>query len=189
MSQVATDTEDAIIDLFHRHDERAMDRLYATYGRYLTGVCTRYMGADDRVKDVMQESLIKIFTRIADFDYRGRGSLRAWMSRIVANESISELRRQQRLGACLLDTDPPDVADLPDDDPDTRGLDAQTMMRLLGRLPDGYRTVVNLYVIEGHSHQEIARMLGIKADSSASQLHRAKRMLARIINDYKNERL
>lgn len=174
------------MSMFHHGDGHAMDRLYAVYSRYLTGVCTRYMGNSDVMKDVMQESLIKIFTRIGSFSYHGPGSLRAWMTRIVVNESITSLRQQQRLADNLTDTDPPDVADGgEEEEPEMDGLTADVMMGLLQRLPDGYRTVLNLYAIEGHSHQEIAQMLGIKVNSSASQLHRAKRMLAKMIDNYK----
>jgi RNA polymerase sigma factor (sigma-70 family) len=185
MSQVATDIEAEIVSMFHRGDGHAMDRLYAVYSRYLAGVCTRYMGSSDMMKDVMQESLIKIFTRIGTFRYRGPGSLRAWLTRIVVNESITMLRQRQRLAVNLTDADPPDVPDGDEEEPDVDGLSPDVMMGLLQRLPDGYRTVLNLYAIEGHSHQEIAQMLGIKVNSSASQLHRAKHMLAKMIDDYK----
>ena len=84
-----------------------------------------------------------------------------------------------------MEADPPD---LPDDDPETAGLSSDELTQLVRQLPDGYRAVLNLYVVEGKSHKEIAKLLGIKPDSSASQLHRAKNLLARIIKDYKRHR-
>ena len=175
--------EQHILNLFRRGEASAMDGLYARYADYLTGVCYRYITNEEDLKDVLQESFIKIFTQISSFEYRGKGSLLAWMSRIVVNESLQMLRRQKN-DPLILDTELPD---LPDDDPDTDELTPDVIVSLLKKLPEGYRTVLNLYVIEGKSHKEIAELLGIKPDSSASQLHRAKNMLAHIIKEYKSK--
>jgi len=78
-----------------------------------------------------------------------------------------------------------DIPDLPDEDPDTEGLDGSVLAEMIRHLPEGYRQVLNLYVIEGLSHKEISQLLHIKPDSSASQLYRAKAMLAKMIKDYK----
>lgn len=185
MNLLGTDTELQIVKLFRRGHASAMERLYAAYADTLAGICARYVADDDDLKDVLQESLIKIFTHIDSFEYRGKGSFKAWMARIVINESLAYLKSHARLHATLLDGDPPD---LPDDEPDTSGLSADEAVELLRRLPDGYRAVLNLYVIEGKSHKEIAQLLGIKPDSSASQLHRAKHMLARMIREQKYDK-
>ncbi|MBP7857273.1 MAG: RNA polymerase sigma factor [Prevotella sp.] len=185
MNFLGTDTEQQIIRLFRRGDASAMDRLYAAYADVLTGVCARYIVDDDDLKDVLQESFIKIYTKIDGFEYRGKGSLKAWMVRIVVNESLSFLRAGNRLPTTSIDTDPPDLSDEP---PGTDGLTPDDAVALLRELPDGYRTVLNLYVIEGKSHKEIAGLLGIKPDSSASQYHRAKQMLARLIRQHKHDK-
>ena len=177
--------EQDILNLFRRGDASAMDELYAEYASYLTAICVRYLSDDDDVKDVLQEAFIKIFTTIDAFDYRGSGSLKAWMGRIVVNESLLFLRQRKRSPIDRMEADPPE---LPDDDPDTDDLTSEEMTRLIRQLPDGYRAVLNLYIVEGKSHKEIAQLLGIKPDSSASQLHRAKNMLARIIKNYKSHR-
>lgn len=179
------DKERKIVDLFRRGDVSAMDVLYAEYANYLTAVCARYISDDDDVKDILQEAFIKIFTTIDTFDYRGTGSLKAWMGRIVVNESLQWLRQRKRSPFDRMEADPPD---LPDDDPETDDLSSDELTQLVRQLPEGYRAVLNLYVVEGKSHKEIAQMLGIKPDSSASQLHRAKNMLAHIIKDYKRHR-
>ncbi len=184
MNILGLDKEQDIVKRFRRGDASAMDRLYAQYADYLTGICYRYITNDDDLKDVLQESFIKIFTQINSFEYRGRGSLVAWMSRIVVNESLQLLRRQKN-DPLVLDTELPD---LPDEDPDTDNLTPEVLTRLLRKLPEGYRTVLNLYVIEGKSHKEIAELLHIKPDSSASQLHRAKNMFAQLIKDYKRSK-
>lgn len=186
MRHVPADREERIVSLFRQGNALAMEMLYADYASYLTGVCARYIRNDDDLKDVLQEGFIKIFTQIDRFEYRGKGSLRAWASRIMVNESLQALRRQKQL-TCPLPEDM--IPDLPDEEPDTDGLEADTLVRLIRKLPDGYRAVLNLYVLEGKSHKEIARLLGIKPDSSASQLHRAKNMLAQLIKNHQGGKL
>ncbi|WP_036904662.1 RNA polymerase sigma factor [Prevotella sp. AGR2160] len=181
---MAQDIEQSIIDRFRRGDSSAMDVLYSQYSGYLTAVCARYITDDDDLKDVLQEALIKIFTNIGNFEYRGRGTLKGWMSRIVVNEALSLLRRQSAAQKVRPDTDLPD---LPDEEPQLEGITTETIINCIQQLPPGYRTVFNLYAIEGHSHQEIAQMLGIKADTSASQYYKAKNMLARMLREVKRQ--
>ncbi|PTL33734.1 RNA polymerase subunit sigma [Prevotella sp. oral taxon 376] len=169
-----------IIRLFNRGDSSAMDELYDRYADYLTGVCTRYITADDDLKDVLQESFIKIFMGIGSFSYRGKGSLKAWMSRIVVNESLLFLRKKRLRAPEKLLADPPDI---PEEEPDTDHMDSTDLARFIRQLPAGYREIFNLFAIEGLSHKEIASKLGIKPDSSASQFHRAKNLLARMIKE------
>lgn len=185
MNIFGNNKEKAIVQLFRQGNALAMDKLYAEYADYLTTVCARYIVNDDDLKDVLQESFIKIFTQINQFEYRGKGSLKAWTTRIVINESLQFLRKQKG-NAPLVADDPPGI---PDETPDTEGLSADTLNNLVAQLPTGYRTILNLYVIEGKSHKEIARMMGIKPDTSASQFHRAKNMLARLIKDYKRKQV
>lgn len=185
MNIFGNNKEKAIVQLFRQGNALAMDKLYAEYADYLTTVCARYIVNDDDLKDVLQESFIKIFTQINQFEYRGKGSLKAWTTRIVINESLQFLRKQ-KVNAPLVADDPPDI---PDETPDTEGLSADTLNNLVAQLPTGYRTILNLYVIEGKSHKEIAQMMGIKPDTSASQFHRAKNMLARLIKDYKRKQV
>ena len=185
MNIFGNNKEKTIVQLFRQGNALAMDKLYAEYADYLTTVCARYIVNDDDLKDVLQESFIKIFTQINQFEYRGKGSLKAWTTRIVINESLQFLRKQ-KVNAPLVADDPPDI---PDETPDTEGLSADTLNNLVAQLPTGYRTILNLYVIEGKSHKEIAQMMGIKPDTSASQFHRAKNMLARLIKDYKRKQV
>ena len=155
-----------------------MTRLQPGNGGSLAGVCVRYIADEEDVKDVIQNALVHIFSHITDFKYRGSGSLEAWVVRIAVNESLKFLRTKIQYELLQPDYDVIDdsyddlsVCDIPSD--------------ILRKMP-GYRTVLNLYVFEGKSHQEIARLLGIKKDSSASQLLRAKSMLAQMIRKYNN---
>ena len=182
MNIFGTDKEQHIIKLFRRGDASAMDMLYAVYADYLTAVCARYIPDDDELKDVLQESFIKIFSKIGEFNYRGNGSLRAWITRIVINESLLTIRKKKNSPIINIENEPPDIQD---DEPELGNIGEEVLTNMIRQLPDGYRTVFNLSVIEGKSHKEIAKILNIKADSSASQFHKAKKQLAKMIKNYR----
>lgn len=184
MSLSATGKERAILSLFKKGDPSAMGVLYGEYAGWLTAVCSRYVGNGDDCKDVLQETFIKIFTQIGTFEYRGKGSLKAWAGRIAVNEALQTLRRKAATPVENAETLP----DLPDEEPDVESLSAQEIADMIKKLPQGYRTVFNLYAVEGRSHKEIAATLGIRPDTSASQFHKAKNMLAKMINDYKKQK-
>ena len=132
--------------------------------------------------DVLQESFVKILTSVARFQYRGEGSLRAWVMSIVSHVAIDWLRANQRL---TLTSELP--YDVPDEEPDVGSVPMEVLQRMIESLPDGYRTVFCLYVFDRKSHKEIAQALGIKENSSASQFLRAKRVLANMIKNYQRQ--
>ena len=164
-----------------------MREFYARYADLLTAVCARYVANKEDVKDVFQDALVAIFSHVADFHYRGPGSLRAWATKIAVNESLRFLQASHRLELQQLRTDvrqpEPDV-----DDPPISDVPPEVIHQMVSRLPVGYRTVFNLYVFEDHSHSDIAHLLGISKSTSTSQLHRAKQLLARMITDYLNHK-
>lgn len=176
------DKEQHLLDLFKQDKHYAMNKLYAEYADYLTGVCARYISNEESLKDVLQESFIKIFTQIHQFEYRGKDSLKAWMTKIVVNESLGQLRKEKDFHLPIHETD---LADLQDEEPDTDRMDAETLFTFIRSLPPGYRTVFNLYVIEKKSHKEIAEMLNIHPGTSMSQFARARNLLAEMIRNYK----
>lgn len=178
------DKEQRLLNLFDRGKATAMDELYAEYADYLTGVCYRYIGNEDDLKDVLQEAFIKIFTQIGSFQYRGSGSLKAWMTRIVINESLMFLRGKSRINNEELNDN---LMPADEDPPDTGDIDATEIMKMVASLPDGYRAVFNLFAIEGMSHKEIAEQLGITPSTSASQFYKARTMLAKMIKDYRRQ--
>ena len=156
-----------------------MKVLYNRYVGYLTAVCARYIPDDDDVKDILQDSFLKIFQTMDRFEYRGEGSLKAWMARIVANDALKSLRRKKTLPL------PESLSERPDEEePPFDAVPVPVIQQMIRRLPDGYRTVFNLFVFESKSHREIASLLGIKENSSASQLYHAKALLGRWIKDY-----
>ena len=169
-----------MVRLVRDGDARGQRELYLRYAGYLTAVAARYLSDRDQVKDVLQEAFIRIFERFGSFRYRGEGSLRAWMSRVVVNDSLQALRRSDRL---LPVEELPDTAG--DEDPDVDEVPLDVLQGMISRLPDGYRTVFNLFVFEQLRHKEIAALLGIKENSSASQFLRAKALLAKEIKEYR----
>lgn len=160
-----------------------MKALYDRYAGFLTAVCSRYIENKEDVKDLMQDSFIRIFSSIRSFEYRGEGSLKAWMSRIVINNTLKYIRDNIQKGMISIDEDIPDVPD--EEIPEISEIPPSVIQEMIRRLPEGYRTVFNLFVFEGKSHKEIAMLLGIKENSSASQLHRAKALLAGWIREYR----
>lgn len=202
MNILTTDKEKWLLNQFAKGDALAMDRLYGAYADYLAGVCHRYIADDDDMKDVLQEAFIKIFTQIAKFKYRGKGSLKAWLTRIVINEALMALRRKGKeklvfqaesrmpvsgfdahldKGGGTID----EGMEALDEPPDPAGLDAETIVGIINKLPAGYREVFNMYAIDGFSHKQIAEQLNITPGTSASQFHKARLMLARMIREYK----
>lgn len=175
--------EQRLVKRLQEGDKTAAREFYARYGGSLAGVCVRYIADEEDVKDVIQNALVHIFSHITEFKYRGSGSLEAWVVRIAVNESLKFLRTKVQYELLQPDYD---VIDDSEDDPSVRDIPPDILRKMLNRLPTGYRTVLNLYVFEGKSHQEIARLLGIKKDSSASQLLRAKSLLAQMIRKYNN---
>lgn len=167
-------------------EKAAAREFYSLYADRLAGICSRYIDNREDLKDVFQDAFIHILTHINDFDYRGTGSLQAWAAKIMVNQSLKFLRIRQQQEFVKLNFD---ITDEPqeDDDPPVSDIPPDVIGQMLSRLPVGYRTVFNLYVFEGKSHSEIADLLDIKADSSASQLHRAKNLLAKMIREYNNK--
>lgn len=180
MIQNETDNEERLINFIKDGNEQAMRQLYCRYVRYLSAVCSRYIYNDEDIKDVLQDAFLKIFSSVKSFEYRGDGSLKGWMTKIVLNETLKFVKRNCRLDFVELR---PEEMDIPDEEPNTEGIPPAVIHSMIRDLPDGYRTIFNLYVIEEKSHKEIAELLGIKINSSASQLHRAKAMLAEKIKN------
>ena len=164
-------------------DNTATEWIYRRHVRYLSALCSRYITEDEDIKDVLQESFIKIFTSLDSFKYRGEGFLKAWMAKITLNETLKFVRNNSRLPIDSIDDKDMNIAD--GDSMETEDIPTDVLHQFIRELPDGYRTVFNLYVIDDKSHKEIAQLLGIKENTSASQLHKAKSMLAQKIKHYR----
>ena len=166
--------------------QRAMRQLYQMYVEELSSVCYRYVPDDNDAKDVLQNSFVKIFTSIPTIDYRDEPSFRSWMKKVVVNEALTFLKEKKKLLFAAQEIDDLEIPD--DEEPSTERITADELHQLISELPDGYRTVINLYVFEGYSHKKIADLLGITPSTSASQLYFAKRLLSRKVKELMNER-
>ena len=181
-------SEEDIAKGIRKGDNRAMRHFYAQYGGLLAATCSRYVNNEDDVKDLMQDAMVNIIQNIDSFTYKGKGSLRAWATRIVVNQALNFVKSQKRFLDTFADKDLGNLS-LPDnEEPDISDVPADVIHQMISQLPDGYRTVFNLFAIEGKSHKEIAALLGIKADTSASQFFRAKNILAKQIDNYKRNK-
>ena len=177
--------EQRLVKRLQEGDKTAAREFYSLYADRLAGVCSRYITDEEDLKDVFQNALVHIFSHIADFEYRGVGSLQAWTTRVMVNESLRFLRTKKQHEIVQLDNVAIDEID--DDDPSISDIPPDTIRQMLSSLPTGYRTVLNLFFFEGLSHQEIAQLLGIKKDTSASQLHKAKKLLLKMIKKYNED--
>ena len=166
-------------------DRKAVRQLYDRYSSFLAATCARFLPDPGDQKDVLQDGFVKIFSSLDKFDYRGEGSLKAWMRQIVVNECLKVLRKRKRSVPILFeeelrdveveeDTGPPEVEKVP----------AAVIHEMIKELPDGYRAVFNLFVLEEKNHKEISELLGITESTSASQLYRARMILAKKIKEY-----
>ena len=152
-------------------DEKAQQVLYERLSPVLFSVCMRYMGNKQDAEDVFQEGFIKIFGALDS--YRGDGSFDGWARRVMVNVALGNLRKRR-----------PDTDEELDDSPNfaydatvLERMSANELMVLVTELPEKYRSVFNMFAIEGYSHQEIAEMTGISEGNSKLRMNRARKML------------
>ncbi|MFN6380437.1 MAG: RNA polymerase sigma factor [Flavobacteriales bacterium] len=165
-----------IIEGCVRGEKRAQDALHKKYASLLYGICLRYAKNKMEAEDVLQEVFVKIYNNI--HTYHNDGSFEGWLRRIAVNTSITQYRKNLK-HAYQEDVD--DLVKSKNDPIEVEDLEftADEMMLCINKLPAGYKTVFNLYVIEGFMHKEIADMLEIDVNTSKSQLSRAKTYLQR----------
>ncbi|MEM6263908.1 MAG: sigma-70 family RNA polymerase sigma factor, partial [Bacteroidota bacterium] len=142
--------------------------LYNRYYRLMYGICLRYAGNKDEAQDILQEGFIKVFRHINGF--RSEGSLEGWVRRIVVRTAIEHYRKNSRFFPVELEA----ARDLSDSEDVISDLSRQELLQVIQGLPPGFRTVFNLYVIEGYTHREIGEMLGISEGTSKSQFSRSR---------------
>ena len=139
-------------------------------------VSYRYLRDEADSKDVLMMAFTRVFANLVNFSDRGEGSLQAWIRRIVVNESLMWLRRRNNF-SLVESGETAEVVDLNE----LGVLPAEDIVRFIHALPDGYRTVFNLNVIEGYDHKEIAELLGITEGTSRSQLSKARFALKKML--------
>lgn len=147
------------------------------FSSLMYGVCLRYVKDRSLAEDIMHDGFITIFTKIGEF--RGEGSFEGWCRRIFVNTALGHLRKKNAL----------DESDNIDDIRWLEGggtdavekMSGDELLEVIDHLPQGYRTILNLYAVEGYSHKEIGEMLGISENTSRSQYFRARGKLMEII--------
>jgi len=147
--------------------------LFDIYAPKLYVVCLRYMKDQMRAQDVLQDTFVKIFAHIGN--YKSEGAFEGWLKKIAVNTCLDQLRKDKKM---LTDISLDDVSHkLAHQDYSVEKLMADDLLKLVQALPDGYRTVFNLFAIEGYSHQEISTQLGISESTSKTQYLRARAYL------------
>ncbi len=167
---------DPLIEACKAGDRKAQRQLFERYKDKMFALCLRYAPSRADAEDILQEGFVKVFRDLPS--YRGEGSIEGWIRKIMTHTAIDWLKRNRQLQMRLEDAYAHlwHLADAPDE-ADESGPPARTLIRLMQQLPDGFRAVLNLHIIEGYSHPEIARILGISVGTSKSQLSRAKTAL------------
>jgi len=160
-------------------NRRMQEELYRRFSPRMYAVCLRYAGNAEEAEDILQEGFIKIFKKLDSF--RSEGSFEGWIRRIFVNTAIEHFRRKRYLQTVS------EKEENTIEGNDISVLDkmaAKDIVALIKELSPGYRTVFNMYVVEGYTHKEIADMLGISEGTSKSQLSRAKVILQGLVKKY-----
>jgi RNA polymerase sigma-70 factor (ECF subfamily) len=156
-----------------RKDIRAQKQLYEKYSSLMMSVCVRYVKDREVAEDVLQDGFIKLFDKI--HTYSGLGSFVGWMRKIFVNTALEYLRRNDIL---KYSTDIESAYDIEsEDESPVDRVSADELMKCIAELPSGFRAVFNMFAVEGYSHAEIAKQLGIREVTSRSQYARARILL------------
>ncbi len=165
------------IESLRSKDPIAQKNIFEQYGSFLYRVAYRYVRDRMTAEDLVIDSFLKIFEGAANFRFDNLRSFEAWMKRIVINESLMLLRKQ----ASFQLMPESEAIETPVDDNILDSISSDEIYQLIAELPDGYRTVFNLFAIEGYSHKEIAEQLHINEGTSKSQLNHARKLLQKKI--------
>lgn len=176
MAENHTDKLNSILAQCIERQPKAQKQLFDLLSPKMFAVCLRYAKDTDEAKDILQEGFIKVFNNLERFEHKG--SFEGWVKRIFINTSIEYYRKGLREN--MVDSID-DVAERPIDAYTLSALKAADLMNLVNRLPKGYKTVFNLFAIEGFKHEEIAQMLNISENTSKSQLHKARLFLQELV--------
>lgn len=176
MAENHTDKLNTILAQCIEKKPKAQKELFDLLSPKMYAVCLRYAQDTDEAKDILQEGFIKVFNHLERFEHKG--SFEGWVKRIFINTSIEFYRKSQR--ESMVDSID-DVAEQAIDSHTLSALKAADLMQLINGMPKGYKTVFNLFAIEGFHHEEIAKMLNISENTSKSQLHKARLYLQDLV--------
>lgn len=165
-----------IIDRCMLGDRYAQNKLYLLYSRAMYNTCYRITNNTQDAEDVLQESFVSAFRNL--HSYKATASFGAWLKRIVVNKAIN-LIRKRRPELAEIDESLPMTEEAPESAPANYSI--HRIKEAISQLPDGYRLVFSLYLLEGYDHQEISQILGISESTSKSQFNRAKKKLKTLL--------
>jgi RNA polymerase sigma-70 factor (ECF subfamily) len=153
-------------------DAKAQKQVYDKYARTMFGICIRYSNSYEEAKDILQDGFIKVYTKMGQFSFNG--SFEGWMKRIFINTALEFYRsnKQQYLQTDIAEADQKEHSDFV-----IEKISQKEILAAMNKMALGYRTVLNMYIVEGYSHAEIASALGISEGTSKSQLSRARIIL------------
>lgn len=170
---------DELVERCKRGDSRAYEAIYQKYARAMYNTSLRIVNHTGDAEDVMQEAFTDAFRSLGDFHYKS--TFGAWLKRIVINKSINQLRKRKM---DLIDIEKTNIGNVAEDDgPDERELElkVEDIKKAVAHLPNGYRTVLTLYLFEGYDQEEIAEILGVSHATVRTQYMRAKKKLLQYI--------
>lgn len=168
----------ALIEQCQRQDREAQAKLYALYARAMFNICRRMMGDDEEAKDLLQESFIHAFQKLPSL--RDTSLFSSWIKRIVVNHCINAIRKRRILTSSL-DEEFDQIEET--DDFAYQEHQVEEIMRAIELLPEGCRTVLNLYLFEGYDHKEIGQILAITESASKAQYSKARARVRKILED------
>ena len=174
---------DEILNGCRKGDSRSQEALYKKYSRLMFAVCIRYTDNRQSAEDLLQEGFIKVFHAIHDF--REDGSLEGWIRKIMVRTALEHFRKKVN----FFPLSPIEkAAGSQMDEQILSNMASTEIMDAMNGLSPGYKTVLNLYCVEGYSHKEIADLLGITEGTSKSQLSRAREIMKDLLKDYQTDR-
>jgi len=166
-----------LVQACKRRDRKGQEAVFKRLAGKMMAVCKRYLGTGPLAEDVFMEGFMKVFTKIDLF--QEQGSFEGWVRRIMVNEALMALRKEGKMKFQETDFG----YEIGQKEDAYVNLEVEELNKLIESLPLGYKTVFNLYAIEGYTHQEIAETLGIQEGTSKSQLSRARGLLQQKLNE------
>ena len=179
-------SEPDLINYCKKNNAAAQRQLYQAYVQGILKLCLRYLDNKADIEDIAQHTFEKAFRKIGSFQYLGEGSLKAWLHRIAINECLMYIRKSKTFQISFTNEDSwlEDKMEREETEVQTGNApELKQVLECIRKLPDGYRTVLNLYVFDEMKHEEIAQTLSISINTSKSQLSRARKLLKQLLNN------
>jgi RNA polymerase sigma-70 factor (ECF subfamily) len=178
--------EEELAFLCKKRNHSAQKELYTRYATRVFMLCYSFYHNHDDAFDLMHDIMVKVFMSIDQYNYVGEGSLYAWINRLARNLIIDRIRKDSKKESVT--TEIIDDADASVTEEASRDIPISVLKKIIQQLPTTKQLIFNLHCVEGLSHKDISSLLGITEKASSSMLSKAKKMLAKRINDYLNKK-